>query len=132
MPARSTSPAITDDAAGAVVARNRSVYASWLTENQPIRIKEGGDRSRPEQSGDRIMNLWTKPIVAAALFAAPLLAFSAPAQAGIGGLLVAPARIVLDGRKGAGSILNNIGKEPATYRISGAFRRMDGNGPRDE
>ena len=78
------------------------------------------------------MNLWTKPIVAAALFAAPLLAFSAPAEAGIGDLLVAPTRIVLDGRKGAEIILNNIGEEPATYRISVDFRRMDENGALDD
>ena len=74
------------------------------------------------------MNSWTKPIVAATLFAAPLLAFATPAEAGIGDLLVAPTRIVLDGRKGAEIILNNIGEEPATYRISVDFRRMDESG----
>jgi len=31
---------------------------------------------------------------------------------------------VLDGRKGAEIILNNIGDEPATYRVSVEFRRM--------
>ena len=59
---------------------------------------------------------------------APLLAFSAPAQAGVGDLLVAPTRIVLDGRKGAEVILNNIGEEPATYRVSIEFRRMTEDG----
>jgi len=78
------------------------------------------------------MNRWTKPIIAAALFAAPLLAFAVPAEAGIGDLLVAPTRIVLDGRKGAEIILNNIGEEPATYRISVDFRRMDENGALDD
>jgi hypothetical protein len=36
---------------------------------------------------------------------------------------------VLDGRKGTEIILNNIGEEPATYRVSVEFRRMtpDGN-----
>jgi len=60
--------------------------------------------------------------------AAPALALSAPAQAGVGDLLVAPTRIVLDGRKGAEVILNNIGEEPATYRVSIEFRRMTEDG----
>jgi hypothetical protein len=62
--------------------------------------------------------------IAAAVFAAPLIAFSTPADAGIGDLLVAPTRIVLDGGRGAEIVLNNIGEEPATYRISVEFRRM--------
>ena len=74
------------------------------------------------------MNRWTKSIAAAAVLAAPLLAFSTPARAGIGDLLVAPTRIVLDGRKGAEIILNNIGEEPATYRVSVVFRRMTEEG----
>lgn len=64
----------------------------------------------------------------AALVGAPLLLLSASAQAGIGDLLVAPTRIVLDGRKGAEVILNNIGDEPATYRVSVEFRRMTEDG----
>ena len=67
-------------------------------------------------------------MVTAALAASPLVAFSTAAQAGIGDLLVAPTRIVLDGRKGAEIVLNNIGEEPATYRVSVEFRRMDANG----
>ena len=47
----------------------------------------------------------------------------APVQAA-GDLLVAPTRIVLDGRRGAEVILNNIGSEEATYRISLELRRM--------
>ena len=63
--------------------------------------------------------------IATIVFAAiPFIAFSTPADAGIGDLLVAPTRIVLDGRKGAEIVLNNIGEEPATYRISVEFRRM--------
>jgi P pilus assembly chaperone PapD len=42
--------------------------------------------------------------------------------------LVAPTRLVLDGRKGAEIILNNIGDEPATYRVSVEFRRMTEKG----
>ena len=74
------------------------------------------------------MNFSMKPGLAAALLAAPLLAAAAPAHAGIGDLLVAPTRLVLDGRKGAEVILNNIGEEPATYRISVEFRRMTPDG----
>ena len=67
--------------------------------------------------------------IATIVFAAiPFIAFSTPADAGIGDLLVAPTRIVLDGRKGAEIVLNNIGEEPATYRISVEFRRMDQDG----
>jgi P pilus assembly chaperone PapD len=74
------------------------------------------------------MNRWTQSCLGAAALLAPLLAFSTPAVAGIGDLLVAPTRIVLDGRKGAEVILNNIGEEPATYRVSIEFRRMTEDG----
>jgi len=70
------------------------------------------------------MNIWTRSILGASLVAAPLLALPTAAEAGVGDLLVAPTRIVLDGRKGAEIILNNIGDEPATYRVSIEFRRM--------
>ena len=68
-------------------------------------------------------------IVPAALAAAMVAGFEAPAAAGVGDLLVAPTRIVLDGRRGAEIVLNNVGDQPATYRISVEFRRMtpDGN-----
>jgi P pilus assembly chaperone PapD len=72
------------------------------------------------------------PASAAAVLAATLVGVSltaaSPAQAGIGDLLVAPTRLVLDGRKGAEVILNNLGDEPATYRISVEFRRMTPDG----
>lgn len=79
------------------------------------------------------MTDWTRPRRAAALGAAAfgiaaLLGVSTPASAGVGDLLVAPTRIVLDGRKGAEIILNNIGDEPATYRVSVDFRRMNPDG----
>src|SRR4051812_1824217 len=74
------------------------------------------------------MKLWTKPIIAAAVVVAPWLAVATPAEAGVGDLLVAPTRLVLDGRKGAEIILNNIGDEPATYRVSVEFRRMTEKG----
>jgi P pilus assembly chaperone PapD len=67
-------------------------------------------------------------MLAAAALTVSLAAVSTPAGAGIGDLLVAPTRLVLDGRKGAEVILNNIGDEPATYRISVEFRRMTPDG----
>jgi P pilus assembly chaperone PapD len=70
------------------------------------------------------MSFWTRSIVAACLGAASLTVMPTAADAGIGDLLVAPTRVVLDGRKGAEVILNNIGDEPATYRVSIEFRRM--------
>ncbi|HET8749492.1 MAG TPA: molecular chaperone [Sphingomicrobium sp.] len=68
-------------------------------------------------------------IARAALAAAAAISTTTPAVAGVGDLLVAPTRLVLDGRRGTEIILNNIGDEPATYRISVEFRRMtpDGN-----
>ena len=73
------------------------------------------------------MKTWTKICLALGL-AAPTLFVPTMAQAGIGDLLVAPTRVVLDGRKGTEIILNNIGEEPATYRVSVEFRRMTEDG----
>lgn len=70
----------------------------------------------------------TQSRVAATVLLAASLSAAAPASAGVGDLLVAPTRLVLDGRKGAEVILNNIGDEPATYRISVEFRRMTPDG----
>lgn len=54
-----------------------------------------------------------------------------PAQAA-GDLLVAPTRVVLDGARGTEVILNNIGAETATYRISLELRRMNPDGSLDD
>lgn len=54
-----------------------------------------------------------------------------PAQAA-GDLLVAPTRVVLDGSRGTEVVLNNIGSEPATYRISLEIKRMTAAGGLDE
>ena len=59
---------------------------------------------------------------------AAFIGFATPAQAGVGDLLVAPTRIILDGRRGTEIVLNNVGDEPATYRISVEFRRMTADG----
>jgi P pilus assembly chaperone PapD len=67
----------------------------------------------------------------AALALVPILG-STPAAAGVGDLLVAPTRVVLDGRRGTELILNNIGEEAATYRISVEYRRMKPDGTLDE
>lgn len=78
------------------------------------------------------MNLFSKVVAAAALFAAPLIIPFQAASAGVGDLLVAPTRLVLNGGRSAEVILNNIGDEPATYRISAEFRRMKPDGTLEE
>jgi P pilus assembly chaperone PapD len=95
-----------------------------LTENQPFRINVKAIAPSGARVGIADMKFWTRSILAASVIAAPFLSFSTAAEAGVGDLLVAPTRIVLDGRKGAEVILNNIGDEPATYRVSIEFRRM--------
>ena len=65
------------------------------------------------------------------LAATDLHRLAAPLSAGVGDLLVAPTRIVLDGRKGTEVILNNIGDDAATYRVSVEFRRMTPDGALD-
>ncbi len=61
------------------------------------------------------------------LAAGVLTLTTAPVQAA-GDLLVAPTRVVLDGLRGTEVILNNIGTETATYRISLELRRMKPDG----
>ena len=65
------------------------------------------------------------------LATAMMMMTSAPAQAA-GDLLVAPTRVVLDGDRGTEVILNNIGSETATYRISLELRRMTPDGRLEE
>ena len=73
-----------------------------------------------------IRNPW--PLMAG--FAAALIA---PASArAAGDLLVAPTRVVLDGARGTEVIVNNIGSETATYRISLVIRRMKQDGSFEE
>src|SRR5687767_4750202 len=62
------------------------------------------------------------------LLAAPLALVAMPLDAGVGDLLVAPTRIILDGRRGTEIILNNIGEDVATYRVSVELRRMTPDG----
>jgi P pilus assembly chaperone PapD len=79
------------------------------------------------KTGIAKMKMLNRLTLAAAL-TAPMLATATPVVAGIGDLLVAPTRLVLDGRRGTEIVLNNIGEEPATYRISVEFRRMTADG----
>lgn len=64
-----------------------------------------------------------------------LVAFSAlastPANAA-GDLLVAPTRVILDGKRGTQVILNNVGAEETTYRISLEVKRMGEDGRLDD
>jgi P pilus assembly chaperone PapD len=69
--------------------------------------------------------------IASLLFAFGALTMPGAAQAQ-GDLLVAPTRIILDGPRGAEVILNNIGSEEATYRISLELRRMRVDGSLEE
>lgn len=71
-------------------------------------------------------------LAAAAMLSAPLTTSAHASQGGAGDLLVGPTRVVLDGRRGAEVILNNIGSEPATYRVSVEFRRMTEDGGLEE
>jgi P pilus assembly chaperone PapD len=59
---------------------------------------------------------------------APALLIAPSAQAGVGDLLVAPTRVVLNGSRGTEIILNNIGDDVATYRVSAELRRMTPEG----
>lgn len=64
---------------------------------------------------------------------AALFATLSPAPAlAAGDLLVAPTRVVLDGPRGAEVVLNNIGDEPATYRVSLELKRMTADGTLEE
>ncbi|MDZ4308471.1 molecular chaperone [Allopontixanthobacter sp.] len=64
-------------------------------------------------------------VAAIAAFGSLLSAAPVSAQ---GDLLVAPTRIILDGRRGTEVILSNIGSEEATYRIGLELRRMTATG----
>lgn len=54
-----------------------------------------------------------------------------PARA-VGDLLVAPTRVILNGSQGTEVVLNNIGDQPATYRITLELRRMTPDGDLEE
>jgi hypothetical protein len=66
--------------------------------------------------------------LAGGLLAAAAAAAVATPIAAQGDLLIAPTRLVLDGRRGGEVILSNIGNEEATYRIDLELRRMTPEG----
>ncbi|HEY7807094.1 MAG TPA: molecular chaperone [Croceibacterium sp.] len=68
-------------------------------------------------------------IAVAGLAAAALL--TPGAGAAQGNLLIAPTRLVLDGRRGGEVILSNTGNEAETYRITLELRRMNADGDLD-
>jgi hypothetical protein len=63
-----------------------------------------------------------------ALSGLAILAASAPPVHASGDLLVAPTRVILDGKRGTQVILNNVGNEETTYRISLEIKRMSETG----
>ncbi|WOF45681.1 molecular chaperone (plasmid) [Sphingopyxis indica] len=69
---------------------------------------------------------------AAGLLSIALFGFTSVPASAAGDLLVAPTRLVLDGSRGTEVVLNNIGAEPATYRISLEIKRMTAAGGLDE
>lgn len=69
--------------------------------------------------------------IAGGAFAALALLLPASPSLAAGDLLVAPTRVILDGRRGTEVILNNIGAEEATYRISLELYRMNAEGRLD-
>ena len=72
--------------------------------------------------------MFARPRTLFALAAAPFALVASPLAAGVGDLLVAPTRIILDGRRGTEIILSNIGEDVATYRVSVELRRMKPDG----
>ena len=66
------------------------------------------------------------------LFTAAALGTAASPALAAGDLLVAPTRVILDGSRGTEVVLNNIGSQPATYRISLEIKRMTAEGGLDE
>lgn len=67
----------------------------------------------------------TRRLAALIVATAGLLATPLAAQ---GDLLVAPTRLILDGRRGGEVILSNVGNEEAVYRVTLELRRMTPDG----
>jgi hypothetical protein len=73
----------------------------------------------------KLFHTLARTAIAGVAYAALLMPSAGSAQ---GDLLIAPTRLVLDGRRGGEVILANQGNEPETYRVSLELRRMDENG----
>lgn len=72
--------------------------------------------------------MFARPRRLSGLVLAAVATVATPLSAGVGDLLVAPTRIILDGRRGTELILNNIGDDVATYRVTVELRRMKADG----
>lgn len=72
-----------------------------------------------------VLRALIRPLSILAALTSPFTVTPAQAQ---GDLLVAPTRVILDGRRGTEVILSNIGSEEATYRIEMVLRRMAPDG----
>lgn len=77
----------------------------------------------------KFLRKMTKSAIAGLAMAAAFC--GAPVQAS-GDLLVAPTRVVLDGKRGTQVILNNVGSEETTYRITLEIKRMGEDGRLEE
>src|SRR5688572_22228449 len=67
--------------------------------------------------------------VAGFFLATAALCAAVPAPlAAQGDLLIAPTRLILDGRRGGEVLLSNVGSEEATYRVTLELRRMTPDG----
>jgi P pilus assembly chaperone PapD len=84
-----------------------------------------------EMLGKACQTWASRMLLGATLVATLPVGLPSPAHAA-GDLLIAPTRVVLDGRRGTEVILNNIGSEEATYRISLELRRMNDQGRLDD
>ena len=80
----------------------------------------------------KVWRLTAPKAVALALLFPISFAMSSTSAHAAGDLLIAPTRVVLDGRRGTEVILNNIGDEEATYRITLELRRMNAQGRLDD
>ena len=84
-----------------------------------------------ELLGKACLNFAGRIIIASTVLGMMPLALTKPAHAA-GDILIAPTRVILDGRRGTEVILNNIGNEEATYRITLELRRMNDQGRLDD
>jgi P pilus assembly chaperone PapD len=84
-----------------------------------------------ELLGKACLNFAGRVIIASTVLGMMPFVLAKPAYAA-GDLLIAPTRVILDGRRGTEVILNNIGNEEATYRITLELRRMNDQGRLDD
>lgn len=76
----------------------------------------------------KLARLAPRRLCGAVLAAAAGVGLMPASLAAQGDLLIAPTRLVLDGRRGGEVILSNVGSEEATYRVDLELRRMTPEG----